>query len=254
MIKRAFTLVELLVVIGIIALLISILLPALNRARQAAYSVACQSNMRQIGQAMTMYQNANKGSFPMWDTHMIVTWYPNVFRIAWARTLWNSNYLTNGKVFQCAAKPPNEVDLNSFPKDYQNSGSPTSDVEEGPFAYPDYGYNYKYIGSSLWILPHYNDPRDYEPAKVWKVKQPTETIVLVDSLAKWVPWRGYYIVEPESVNAIYYGPDVRHPGPSVNVLWADGHVTPVRCDDPNNPFTAGALTDGLNTPNHWDLN
>jgi len=252
---HGFTLVELLVVIGIIALLISILLPALNRARQAAYSVACQSNMRQVGQAMAMYQNANKGSYPMWDTHVLVTWYPNIFRIAWARTLWNSNYLTNANVYMCPAKPPNEVDwINSFPKDYQNTGSPTSDVEEGPFAYVDYGYNYKYLGSSLWISPHYNDPRDYEPAKAWKVKQPTETIVLVDSIAKWVPSRGYYIVEPESINAIYYGPETRHPGPSVNALWADGHVTGVRCDTPGNPFTAGALTDGLNTPNHWDLN
>jgi prepilin-type N-terminal cleavage/methylation domain-containing protein/prepilin-type processing-associated H-X9-DG protein len=62
---RGFTLVELLVVIGIIAVLISILLPSLARARQYANSIACASSIRQIGQGLLFYANDHKGKLPM---------------------------------------------------------------------------------------------------------------------------------------------------------------------------------------------
>jgi type II secretory pathway pseudopilin PulG len=62
--RTAFTLVELLVVIGVIALLIAMLLPALAKARESANRSACLSNIRQITTAFMMYTNDNRGLLP----------------------------------------------------------------------------------------------------------------------------------------------------------------------------------------------
>ena len=63
--KAAFTLVELLVVVGIIAVLMSLLLPSLNRARQAAKTTACLSNMKQVYLELRMYANNNRDLVPI---------------------------------------------------------------------------------------------------------------------------------------------------------------------------------------------
>src|ERR1700735_4389049 len=61
---HAFTIIELLVVIAIMAILMSILLPAAEHVRHQAYIDKCASNLRQIGLALTLYENDNAGNYP----------------------------------------------------------------------------------------------------------------------------------------------------------------------------------------------
>jgi len=92
---RGFTLVELLVVIGIIALLISILLPALNKARRAAAQVQCASNMKQISLAILQYCYDNKGHMPFCNLDPSPTtpnFYPDGW--GWANELMHQHYVS----------------------------------------------------------------------------------------------------------------------------------------------------------------
>ena len=63
--SKGFTLIELLVVVAIIALLVSILLPALGKARELARQAVCMANLRGIGQAIAMYKHGNNDCFPV---------------------------------------------------------------------------------------------------------------------------------------------------------------------------------------------
>jgi len=200
---RGFTLVELLVVIGIIALLISILLPSLNKAREQAKATVCLSNLRQLGQVFHMYAIDNDG----WVPHPSVQQHGRPWIGEWF--LFYSPYLIKTPMSP-DPRNPYELGLRQGVFDCPT----TSEIPESNLIKT---FDY-FIASSEGY---------HQPRKLNKLKG--NTVLLFEHEAKY--FLSYQTAPaPQNIawNCLYFGFIPYNPGyhhrNGMNILFPDGHA------------------------------
>ncbi len=217
-----FTLIELLVVIAIIAILAAMLLPALTRAKQSAYAVACRSNQKQLALAALMFADDRNGEMlaaSHWDAGLnanrewCFAYVPTSIDDALKNGLLGPYIANVNKVIQCPAVRLDERVLQGL----NTQGRPNV----------SYGYNSFYLSEKIIIAVGH-----WRGFPITSVKKPTETITFSDSggLVKGLLYPTTDILGPKWITSS------GKPEPSIHdrhgaraiVAWLDGHVSAER--------------------------
>ena len=248
---RGFTLVELLVVIGLIALLISILLPALQSARRSSQTLQCASNMRQITHALFIYATENRGFFPPNNGNEGWYWYQSQML---GKTLPSPIVVADksiaGGVMICPADF--EDSIRSYSINLFSSSSVSNFVQPGLDATPPQGRLFKLgvkqssqiilLGESWPEMLTAVDGRDNvytAPAVMGFFNTPGERF----GAGAGMNWSlGRFGVRPTQVTWYRHRtkarPSIIEPHGQANFAFTDGHVSLVRHDEAAD-FTTG---------------
>lgn len=221
--KLKFTLIELLIVIAIIAILASMLLPALNQARDTAYKSACVNNLKQLASSSLLYIDDYNGTLFADETN-----YPEYYDL-----LMDGKYLpvnSSSNMWWCR-------------KDEVNYAKPLSD-RLANMHYITYGFNAQYLAGY----------------KVSRSRVSSTTVLMVESAASSeVQPRGYYHAIARLMNAGVNPIAYPYHKNDCNVLWLDGHVEAVTTsnkygttDRGKGLYVSGKLGSYWDAPNRWN--
>jgi len=245
--RRGFTLVELLVVIGIIAVLVSLLLPALGAARRQANGVVCRSNLRQIATGFVMYANDHDGALPpLAERQPVGNPIPRANAgVHWYEFLGERKYVPVG-----VGETP---DVRGYVLGVWRCPAVTDDQVR---AAGSFGWGGGYGVQSLRVFRYheYRNPATAPPRKggprITRVK-PQSTLWLVGDTGRpggtpgayWT-WVGTYTPDTGGTPAFNRSgsganenqPAARHPQDSANVAAFDAHVEAVPFRDLDRPI------------------
>jgi len=210
--KKNFTLIELLVVIAIIAILASMLLPALNQARARAYTVKCSSNLKQFGMAEALYAgNYSDFVVPLlmnnsWNNDM--RWCNNIGFLQALGTGLKSTY-NDGNInlnvgFFCPAKPA-AGGANNYTGHW-------------------YAKNMYYPGVNASDSFPSGTPASCQSFRITSLARPSLRMNIVDGVGTFVRYNDPKYMVPEKASSSGYWMAFRHPNLKLNALIWDGHV------------------------------